>query len=54
MVTLVARWPNGVSREFPHQDRLNCIINKAELEVWCEQNNFVKPTFEEIPEEVGR
>lgn len=50
MVTLVAKWSNGVKREFPHQDTLNCIINKAELEMWCEENNFEKPTFEEVPE----
>lgn len=50
MVTLVAIWPNGVRKEFPHQDKLNLAINKAEIEMWCEENNFNKPTFEEIPE----
>lgn len=51
MVTLVATWPNGVRKEFPHQDSLNLAINKAEIEMWCEENNFTKPTFEEIPED---
>ena len=53
MVTLVATWPNGVKKTFPHQDKLTLAVKKAELEIWCDENNFTRPTFEEIPEDSG-
>ena len=45
-MTLIARWDNGVKREFKNLDKLNAIINKAELDIWCEMNNFKKPMYE--------
>lgn len=45
-MTLIAKWSNGVQREFRNLDELNIIITKAELNAWCEKNRFQKPVFE--------
>lgn len=50
LYTVIAEWSNGVKRTFKHLDKLNVIINKAELEMWCEKNKFIKPKFTVIEE----
>lgn len=47
--TLIAKWDNGVQRIFENLDELNVIINKAELDMWCDERKFIKPTYEVIP-----
>ncbi len=44
--TLIATWKNGIQRIFENVDELNITINKGELDIWCEQHNFAKPTYE--------
>ena len=51
MATLIAKWKNGVQREFKNLDKLGVIIEKAELDMWCEKNHFFKPTYEVIENE---
>lgn len=51
MATLIAKWDNGVQRVFKNLDKLNVIINKAELDMWCEEHRFFKPTYEVIEDE---
>ena len=51
MATVIAKWDNGVQRVFKNKDKLNVIITKAELDMWCEENHFTKPTYEVIEDE---
>ena len=48
---VIAKWDNGVQRVFKNKDKLNVIITKAELDMWCEENHFTKPTYEVIEDE---
>ena len=47
-MTLIAKWDNGVQHVFKNKDELNVIITKAELNMWCEENKFKKPTYKII------
>jgi len=51
-MTLIAKWSNGVQREFKNLNELNVLTTKAELNEWCEKNRFQKPVFEIIAEPV--
>lgn len=51
MATVIAKWDNGVQRVFKNKDKLNVIITKAELDMWCEENHFAKPAYEVIEDE---
>ena len=51
MATLIAKWKNGVQREFKNLNKLSVIINKAELDMWCEKNHFFKPNYEVIEDD---
>ena len=42
---VIAKWENGVKREFNNLDELNIIILKAELKMWCNENNYTLPKF---------
>lgn len=43
--TLVAVWKNGVKKIIPDLDKLNLIIAKAELKMWCEENHYKLPRY---------